>query len=402
MLFPILGAAGALLGLIFSSVSTYDFMAHLDRQVHGIHCSFLPGVMDPDVTGSSGCHVTMMSPFSSVLRSEIWGGIPISVPAMSVFAFLLYWVAHLLIRRRQGDVRATGFFVVAATIPVFASLVMGIIAIVALDAACKLCIGMYVASFLVFAGALGMFLRAARESGEGQPPRTSTGGLVAASAVLGVFVLLPTVAYAATAPDFDRYLGSCGSLPKPADPGGVLVDTGQGSTELSVIEVLDPLCPACKGFEERFEASDLETKVNRQVLLFPLDDQCNWMVNDAIHPGACAISEAVLCAGPKAPDVIDWAFAEQEQILQASRKDPTAAADMARDRFPEIASCIGSPKASAKLNRALRWAVKNRLPVLTPQLYVEGVKLCDEDTDLGMDYMLKRLVERAGARGASK
>ena len=31
-------------GFAFAAVSTYDFVAHLDRQVHGIHCSFLPGL----------------------------------------------------------------------------------------------------------------------------------------------------------------------------------------------------------------------------------------------------------------------------------------------------------------------------------------------------------------------
>ena len=30
---------GALLGSVFAAVSTSDFMQHLDRQVHAIHCS---------------------------------------------------------------------------------------------------------------------------------------------------------------------------------------------------------------------------------------------------------------------------------------------------------------------------------------------------------------------------
>ena len=69
----VLVAVAAVVGFSFASVSTSDFVAHLDRQVHGIHCSFLPGVDAPDVTGSSGCHVTLMSPYSSVLRDRVWG-----------------------------------------------------------------------------------------------------------------------------------------------------------------------------------------------------------------------------------------------------------------------------------------------------------------------------------------
>ncbi|MFO0002032.1 MAG: hypothetical protein ACK559_12955, partial [bacterium] len=45
---------GAAAGLLFSAVSTYDFAQHLDRQVHGLHCSFVPGLGTPDATGTSG------------------------------------------------------------------------------------------------------------------------------------------------------------------------------------------------------------------------------------------------------------------------------------------------------------------------------------------------------------
>ena len=37
-------------------------------------------------------------------------------------------------------------------------------------------------------------------------------------------------------------------------------------------------------------------------------------------------------------------------------------------------------------------------PVLTPQLYVNNTRLCDADTDLGLDYMLSRLIERAAGK----
>jgi hypothetical protein len=44
----------------------------------------------------------------------------------------------------------------------------------------------------------------------------------------------------------------------------------------------------------------------------------------------------------------------------------------------------------------LRWAVANSLPVVTPQLFVRGQKICDEDTDLGLEYVLSRTL--AGQR----
>src|SRR4051794_26365868 len=76
----------ALLGCTFAAVSTSDFMQRLDRQVHAIHCSFIPGAGRE--MGESGCKTVMMSPYSSFFRESVWGGVPVSLWALAVFAFL--------------------------------------------------------------------------------------------------------------------------------------------------------------------------------------------------------------------------------------------------------------------------------------------------------------------------
>ena len=383
----------ALIGLWFSSVSTYDFVAHLDRQVHGIHCSFLPGISAPEV-GGGGCQVTLMSPYSSVLRQSIWGGIPISLPAMSVFAFLAFWAVSLIARDRTGDPRVAGFTLLATSLPLLASLVMGYVSLVSLDTFCKQCIGIYTASVLAFGAALVMFLRARNEPAPAE-------GMIAWPALgiaFGVGVLavaIPLGAYASGAPDFSKYVGTCGQLAAPADPNNVLVPLGTPRGTSTMIEVLDPLCPSCRGFEERFSKIDAAEEITRKALLFPLDNACNWMVSEAIHPGACAISEAVMCAGADAEKVLHWAFERQDEIMAAERAKQGSAASMAGQAFPGVARCVGSPSARARLNLALRWAVKNKLNVLTPQVFVQGLRLCDEDTDLGLEYALPRLISRA-------
>src|ERR1041384_4309387 len=105
---------GATVGLVFAAVSTYDFVQHLDRQVHSLHCSFIPGVTH---SGESGCQVAMMSPYSSVFRTSVWGGVPIALPAMSVFAFLLFYALDLMMSRRKDDPRATGLLALATVLP---------------------------------------------------------------------------------------------------------------------------------------------------------------------------------------------------------------------------------------------------------------------------------------------
>ena len=57
----------ALAGLFFASYATLDFAEHLDRQVHGIHCSFLPGVQEATAE-STPCRRTGVS----VTKGQHW------------------------------------------------------------------------------------------------------------------------------------------------------------------------------------------------------------------------------------------------------------------------------------------------------------------------------------------
>ncbi|MGD8862425.1 MAG: vitamin K epoxide reductase family protein [Myxococcales bacterium] len=404
----ILLVLAACAGFAFAGFSTYDFVAHLDRQVHGVHCSFLPGLTSGSGADSAGCQATLMSPYSSVMRESIWGGIPISLPAMSVFAFLAFWGLAVILLQRQADRHVAAFTVAATALPVGASLVMGYLSLHELDAVCKLCIGIYAASALALGAALWQLSHAraiSRLGGHGDGEGGDDASAVPLSyAALGLafalglgFVAVPVITYAAGAPDFSSYVGSCGELEHAVDDR-VQVRLGGDPGGLPMVEVLDPLCPSCRGFEERFAEMALDHEVERSAVLFPLDDACNWMIDDAIHPGACAISEAMLCAEDDAGEVLSWAFANQEAIVEAERQNEGTAARMVSEAFPDLAGCVGSAGAAAELNLALRWAAQNRILVLTPQVYVAGLRLCDEDTDLGLDYALPRLIARAHTR----
>jgi Vitamin K epoxide reductase family len=396
-----------LAGLAFASVSTFDFAQHLDRQVHDLHCSFIPGQRTAAVEGEAvGCQVTLMSPYSSVLRTRIWGGLPISLAAMGVFAFLAFRGVDLLGRVGIARRRAAGWLFAFSFVPLAASAVMGAIALLELEAACKVCIGIYGASLVaVLAAGLG-FASCRRLTDELETPTASAGNgawALVGFAQLGAFVGVPTLAYIGMMPDYSRYVGTCGKLADTEDPGGVMVALDQNNAAAVAVEVFDPLCPACRAFDRRLAASGLDARIHRRAVLFPLDDTCNWMVEGAVHPGACTLSEAILCAdgakgpGPTSKMVIDWAFEAQDAVRAAAKTDPTAARRMVVERFPELSACVGSAEVQQRLNKSLRWAVSHSIPVLTPQLYVNGVKLCPEDTDLGLEYSLTGLLERRGA-----
>jgi hypothetical protein len=175
----------------------------------------------------------------------------------------------------------------------------------------------------------------------------------------------------------------------PEDRYGVRVKLTSPPGGAAAIEVLDPLCPACKGFSQRLAASGLAGSLSRELVLFPLDKECNWMVSESVHPGACAVSEAVLCGGAQADSVLEWAFDHQTELRELG-KDPDRVYARIAQQFPQLAGCLGKPAVRSRLNRSLRWAVANSLPVVTPQLFVRGQKICDEDTDLGLEYVLSR------------
>lgn len=387
-------AAFALLGVVFAAVSSYDFIAHLDRQVHSITCSIVPGLGPKDAAGTSGCHAVLMSPYSSVLRSLTWGGIPIALPGFGVFAFLLFRAVDLLLRPRLGR-RETQFMIAATLLPVLTSLVYAIISVTKIGTVCKVCVGIYVASAGVLAAAIMAHVQASRQVET--EDTSSPYGLWGLYFVEGVaMVALPLLAYLALKPGYADSLLRTSGLRHPEDKYGVMLDT-RGGGQVPAVEVLDPLCPACKAFSERLASSGLSDRLHIKYVLFPLDKECNWMVNESLHPGACAVSEALLCAGDRAPAVLDWAFGHHEE-LRARGASQAAIYDRIKREFPEVAGCVGQPAVRARVNKSLRWIVTNSLPVLTPQLFVGNQKLPDEDTDLGLDYVLTRML----AQGAGK
>ncbi len=139
---------------------------------------------------------------------------------------------------------------------------------------------------------------------------TASNGFLAAMFGVGVvFVAIPLVVYLALAPDNGKFVGNARhTLPKPDDTYGVMVDVHRTSPRNpQAIEILDPLCPSCKAFEQRLVSSGFDDELDRRAILFPLDNTCNWMITETTHPGACTVSEAVLCAGKRAPEVIAWA-----------------------------------------------------------------------------------------------
>ena len=437
---PALGAAGAALGTFFSAFSTHDYALHLDRQLHGTHCSFVPGLVDT-AGGDNACTAAMYSPYSALFRRALWGGIPIALLGLGAFAFFLVASIALLSAPRAGSRRVWQAYGLASITPLLASLVMFVISLLKVHAFCKLCMGMYVGSALLAAGGIVALVKIVRPAAKGMAPvdpflheeprvrpqhrpghiatqpmiplgqPVQAGAPYAAAheplplgsmlgplvlfGVLGLFVLLPAVVYAASMPDYRTKIVSCGTIAQPTEKHGALVKLATLHPKRPALLFVDPLCPTCKAFHERLEGEGIFEQLDVSVAIFPLDDDCNWMVDRALHPGACELARGFLCSEGKAREYLEWAYDNQAELEPIGKVGGKAGNEAIRakirTRFVGLDACMDSKETKQRLDRTLQFAVANKIPVSTPQMMLGAQRICDEDTDLGMAYTMKQI-----------
>src|SRR5690349_690070 len=118
-------AAAALIGLVFAVYSTYDYALHLDRQMHSVHCSFIPGA--PASSDDGACKAALFSPYAAIMRATYWGGIPISLFAVGAFSFYAAFGAYLFLAEEKSPRLAFLFLGVTGFGPLLASAVMFVI-----------------------------------------------------------------------------------------------------------------------------------------------------------------------------------------------------------------------------------------------------------------------------------
>jgi uncharacterized membrane protein len=456
-----LGAAASALGLFFSAFSTHDYAQHLDRQLHGTHCSFVPGLSGV-TEGPNACTAAMYSPYSAIFRGAYWGGLPISLFALGAYAFFLAASVYLLTAREAAPRSLWQAYGVAALVPLPVSLVMAGLSAFRLGGFCKLCVGLYVASgLLAFAGFKA--LRRAKDT----PPEAEAGGerptsmpdllaprgsmpaidesgsnlppalrdrmkfkqryndardeappgappaprppapsrprrpialkpgwaFVAVFGLLGLFALAPALVYASSLPDYRPLLANCGKLAEPAEPPNTFVKLRTSQPRRKALLFVDPLCPTCKALHERLDVEGVLERLDASLLLFPLDNECNWMLDRPVHPGACLLAKAVVCGDKqgRAREVLEWAYAEQESLRVAGKAGKDLLRARVRARFADLDKCLDERETQKRLERGLHFAVANKVHVSTPQFYLGDLRVCDEDTDLGLRFTLGQL-----------
>lgn len=381
----IVALVASVLGLIFASYSTMDYAQHLDRRLHDVHCSFIPGVAA--TADAEPCRAAMYSPYSALFKDSLWGGVPISLFALGAFTFFAGFALYLLLSGPRAPRGAVTFFAWASLTPLVASIAMFTISLTKLGQLCQTCVGIYIASFLLALGGIMGLLGGGGERTRGSPLMP-----LAWLAALGVVTLVPAAVYASSVPDHRPYLTQCGELKQPKMKAGEPVKLRGSQAVKPVLFFEDPLCPTCKAFHERLVTEGIFERLDTELVLFPLDSECNWMLDRPLHPGACIVSKAVLCGGAQSRQVLEWAYAEQTYLTRAGKAGPDVMRAAIKQRWgAEVLSCVDDRKTDVRLNQHLHFASDNSIPVSTPQVYFGSKRICDEDTDIGLRFTLKHL-----------
>lgn len=439
----IFGLVASLLGLFFSGFSTYDYAKHLDRQLHATHCSFIPGLAAEE-TGANACKAAMYSTYSALFRDQFWGGVPISLFALGAYAFFLGISLHLLLGGNNASKRAWQAFGLASITPLFASAIMFFISLTKLGQFCKLCVGLYVSSILLATAGIIALVRAGGKAVPASPyapgiPADQTipdpgppafaqatppgypqhayampapgapppgGGIAtapvppgsffafpAAFALLGLASALPALVYVSSLPDYKPHLTSCGKILEPVEKTGALVKIQTARPVQPALTFEDPLCPTCKAFHQRLITEEIYDRLDMTVAIFPLDNECNWMIDRPLHPGSCQVAKAFLCGDKsgQSRQILDWAYANQDDLVAAGKAGKDVIRGKIRARFPDLDACIDDKETKKRLDRILHFAVANKIPLSTPQMFLGETRLCEEDTDLGMRYVVGQL-----------
>jgi uncharacterized membrane protein len=410
----------AILGLVFAGLSSLDYTRHLDRQVHDIHCSYVPG-LGAEASPDNACRVAMYSPFAALFRDRYWGGVPISLFAVGAFSFFAAFALYVLLAGPRVRPRALYFLAVFGATPLLVSLLMAAISALKLGHFCKTCVGIYASSALLAAAGIAAVIQAQRSADDrqrgatagdaasppvgyrsspdalrpGSPPEDAPWILVAGWAIgLALFTVTPALIYVSALPNFSSYITGCGKLEKPTEPTNALLHVQMpGGTQPATLFV-DPLCPTCKAFHQRLATEGLLDQLDITLVLFPLDSECNWMLDRPVHPGSCVVSRAIICSKARPLQVLEWAYDHQEEILGAAKAGAglVNVRAMIHDHFPGIDTCMDAKETSQRQDRMLRYIIDNHLPVSTPQLFLGETRLCDEDTDMGLSYTMRKLL----------
>lgn len=352
---PAPAARGALVAALAASVAGFVLavmLARLHAQAHAGIASFCA------INETVNCDRVAMSPFSVAL------GLPVAVWGAIWYGLAAALSAWGLLGRRPHAAWPAGLLLVVGTVAVLASIVLAVISEVAIGAWCILCM----ASWIAAAALLVAAARAVRPAGARAAVRADLAVLAGRAGATAAVVAIALAGIAVAAVAYPRYW----TRPPPAPAkGGAPAAAARppGAGPVRIVVYTDYECPYCARAHAETRAllagrPDVRL-VHRQ---FPLDADCNPAVKRTIHPGACMLARAGICAEAQGhlPEMDDALFALQGRTLSL----PEVARDVGLD-VPRFQACLDSPETKGRLAEDIGAALQAGVRA-TPSYVVDG------------------------------
>jgi protein-disulfide isomerase len=137
---------------------------------------------------------------------------------------------------------------------------------------------------------------------------------------------------------------------------------------VSVVGYTDYECPFCARVHEKTRALDARSDVTFVRRHFPLDPACNPAVRRRIHPSACNLARAAICAEAQGRlgRMEDALFGNQRERLPLETLATRVGLDLGRFR-----ACLDAPETERRLAADVAAAMRDGVRS-TPSYVVDG------------------------------
>lgn len=339
------GALRAALGLGLVGLTLSIALVRLHAQAHAGVASFC------DLSETVSCDRVAISRYSVAL------GLPVAVWGALGYGLASALAAWGLSRRRPAPTWPSGLLFAVGAVAATASVALALVSKLAIGAWCLLCAASWAAALALFAAAW----RACRPQGAAASIRADLAAVRSRPRRSAALALAGLAATALLAAAYPRYWQGRPAARRSA--------AAAGSGPAVVVEYSDYQCPMCARAHEETRAllarrPDV-TLVKRH---FPLDTSCNPLLKRQMHPSACALARAAICAEAQGRlDEMDQAlFRNQEQGLPASDIAERLGLDMGRFR-----ECLASPATERRLAAEIAAGARDGVRA-TPTFVVGG------------------------------
>jgi protein-disulfide isomerase len=286
--------------LAFLIIVSLVLYAYLTKDYYAVQYGTATGDSICSINDTFNCEAVAASRFSSLLF-----GIPNSILGFMLSFVMLISLFGILISSddQKGNENWLQFFGFLATINLGASLLMGAIALFAMDVYCLFCICLYILSFLIYA----LFKYAFSYKTDFKAIKTfasSTAFLillfsVPALSYLGHKIIKNEYSPAAQEKEIKSLIKSWSKKEKKSFGNLEPLFTLNPGGRIKLKEFADFLCPHCATAEKSIKSFlETHTDVEFSFYAFPLDPNCNKnFESDRKGPGfSCTLAAGVYCA----------------------------------------------------------------------------------------------------------